>query len=266
MTATDTTKPGILALDLGTRLGWCRVPDPGTPAHREHAALDLAELHPDRWKRMDLFARWLTRELQDHPIGMLAVEEPFTAATDNVGTKHVLHGQFVFAQVIGLRLGVQVREISRFDVFRSVVGWCSKPAPERKTKSGRPGRRAPSKREIRKAINARHGTDIADDNEADAVAIADLVLAEMAGTGHPRNPEPALLLDASNEAAKLDTAPEPPALAQLRAEQAAVPLESIKAPARRQLERALASIGVGTIALPPGKRERPVRGRRKAKP
>ena len=62
---------------------------------------------------------------------------------------------------------------------------------------------------------------------------------------------------ASNEAAKTDM---PPAVQQLHAAQAAIPLDQINAPARRQLERALADMGIGDPRLPrPARR---ARGRR----
>ena len=271
MTDLAPSRPGILAIDIGTKLGWDRITDPADLSTRRHGVLDFSELHPDRWRRMDLYARWLTREVTEHPIGLVAIEEPFTASIDNVGTRHVLHGMFVFAQVICLRLGIEVRAVSRFDVFRAVVGWCSTPAPERKTKTGRPGRRSPSKTEIRKAINARHGLSIRSEDEADAMAIGDLILAERAGSGPvvaavcPRNHEP-VAPTAHGEMVPLDhgeslpRAPVPPALAQLRAAQDAVPLERLKAPARRKLEAELAKMGIGAaLALPQAKRK--ARGR-----
>jgi hypothetical protein len=56
----------------------------------------------------------------------------------------------------------------------------------------------------------------------------------------------------------------PPALAQLQAEQAAVQVDDMRGPARRQMDKALAEMGLGEPRIP--KRPRPARGRRRSKP
>lgn len=298
--------PGrLLCIDLGSRLiGWATadLDGAGTVAGRDSGSVDLEALAgPRRWARVDVFARWLTVQL-DRGVTWFAVEEPFTQR-DNVGTRHLLHGLFAFAQVIAWRrFGQDARAISRIDVFRATVGWCLRPvdldAPKPAKGQGRRKMRAPTKAEIRDAVNARHGSAVVSEDEADAVAMLDLVLAELAGTGMS-------ISSAAREAAKIDTLaphradpaiaalaeanaraaaePVPPARAQLEA--ATRRLEDLPTRLQSRLERELAAAGIGGAPVKvhakgearaarggsPLQRmlnggARPVRGRKRGKP
>lgn len=241
--------PGrILGIDLGSKtVGWATadLDATGRVTGRSSGALDLEALAgPRRWARVDVFARWLTVQLNEG-VTWFAVEEPFTQR-DNVGTRHLMHGLFAFAQVIAWRrFGQDARAVSRMEVFEATMGWKLRPvdpdAP--KPAKGRRKMRCPTKAEIRAAINARHGTAIESEDEADAVALLDLVLAELAGTGTP-----AVSVSAtSDEAAKVDTAGNPtlaprrsdPVVQALALEDAAAARQPVP-PARAQLEAAMA--------------------------
>ena len=88
------------------------------------------------------------------------------------------------------------------DVFEATVGWRMRQHERQPLgRKGRPLMRCPSKREILAAINARHGWQLESEDEADAVAMLDLVLAEIHGSGMTLaakalpDPRPAPLLD-----------------------------------------------------------------------
>lgn len=250
--------PGrLLAVDLGSRLiGWASadLDADGNVTRRTSGCVNLEDLGgPRRWARVDMFARWLTLQL-DNGVTWLAVEEPHTGR-DNVGTRHLMHGLFAFAQVISnRRLGHDARAVSRMDVFQATLGWCLRPvdpdAP--KPARGRRKMRCPTKSEIRAAINARHGTSIASEDEADAVAMLDMLLAEIAGSG------PIVV-----ELPKLRPR-QPDLLIQAMARENAIAVQRPMPPARAQLERELTKLG-GMPAALFAKGERPVRGRRRAK-
>lgn len=235
---------------------------------RASGVLDLKGIS-DLWvKRADLYSRWLTAKIAERQPDLIVIEQPFGGmanGSDSIAIMGYLHRQ---THVIGFRLAIHVRDVTRAQVVKALLGWSSRPADPNhvpRKGSGRPKMRGASKREVIDAVNARHGSRIASNDEADAVAGLDLVLAELAGTGLPRSVKipdtrPALSAFASsNEAAKTDM---PPARQQLHAAQAAIPLDQIQAPARRQLERALADMGIGDPRLP--RPARKARGRRRA--
>ena len=244
------TLPGrLLAIDIGSRLfGWATadLDATGKILARASGCVDLESLGgPGRWQRVDLFARWLTLQL-DRGASWVAVEEPQTGR-DNLGTRHLLHGLFVFGQVISWRrFGQPARSISRMDVFEATVGWRMRQHERQPLgRKGRPLMRCPSKREILAAINARHGWQLESEDEADAVAMLDLVLAEIHGSG-------------MTLAAKALPEPKPaPLLAGLEA-----PAMAIKAPEIKTREP-LRRIVPGGLPL---QGTRPVRGRRKPPP
>lgn len=215
--------------------------------------------------RIDQYLRWLTRKIEtDHP-DLILIEEPFSGrAGDNPGTTHALSALYMMTLVVGLRLGIHVRSLSRGEVAKSVLGWALRPRDPHwvKTKGRRPKMRGPRKPEITAAINARHGLRLTCHDEADARAGLDMILAELAGTGMPQTvkiPDTMSISAPSQAGEKIDT---PPARQQLHAAQAAIPLDQIQAPARRQLERALADMGIGDPRLP--RPVRKARGRRRA--
>jgi hypothetical protein len=172
--------PGcILAIDIGSRrCGWA-------------------------WAKLDADGKVTGREsgvlrLDDVRVTWLAVEEPHTQK-DNVGTRHLMHGLYTLADVFSGRTWERpVHPISRIDVFKATVGWCMRPLDDaelaiwqqrngtRKRTSTRRPMRAPTKAEMMAAVNARHaGPDwrnITSEDEADAIAALDMVLAGIAGT------------------------------------------------------------------------------------
>lgn len=249
--------PGcILSLDVSsTAVGWAV----WSKAYgRASGVFDLASVSDLRIKRVDQFCRWLTREIETHKPDLIVAEEPFAGRRDGqaaVSVLHHLHGQ---VHLICYRLQIPWRDVSRKSVIKSVLGWSSRPVdPNHVPRKGlRPKMREATKREVLDAINARHGTRITSDDQADAVAGLDMVLAELAGTGMPQTVK---IPDTQPHG---EMVPPPPARQQLHAAQAAIPLEQIRAPARRQLERALADIGIGDPRLP--RPVRKARGRRRA--
>ncbi len=258
--------PGcILSLDVSsTAVGWALW---SKAEGRDSGVLDLANISELRIKRVDMFCLWLTARIKTHKPDLIVAEEPFAGRRDGQATVSVLHHMHGQVHLICYRLQIPWRDVSRKSVTKSVLGWSSRTVdPKHVPRNGlRPKMREATKREVIDAVNARHGSRIASNDEADAVAGLDLVLAELAGTGLPRSVKipdtrPALSAFASsNEAAKTDM---PPARQQLHAAQAAIPLDQIQAPARRQLERALADMGIGDPRLP--RPARKARGRRRA--
>ena len=248
--------PGcILSLDVSsTAVGWAVW---SKATGRASGVLNLADLAGLRIKRVDLFCRWLTREIDTHKPDLIVAEEPFAGRRDGQATVSVLHHLHGQVHLICYRLQIPWRDVSRKSVTKSVLGWSSRPVdPKHVPRKGyRPKMREATKREVMDAINARHGTRITSDDQADAVAGLDMVLAELAGTGLPQAVK---ISDTSSEAAKLYT----PARQQLHAAQAAIPLDEIKGPARRQLDRALADCGIGDPRIP--RPVRKARGRRRA--
>lgn len=239
-------------------VGW----DTWSDGDRASGVLDLKGIS-DLWvKRADLYSRWLTAKIAERQPDLIVIEQPFggvASGAESVAIMQYLHRQ---THVIGFRLAIHVRDVTRAQVVKSLLGWSSRPAdPHHVPRKGlRPKMRGATKREVMDAINARHGGRITSHDEADAVAIGDMVLAELAGTGPvcPRNHESAA--QASAPADHGESLPLAPAVQQLHAAQAAIPLDQIKAPARRQLERALADMGIGDPRLPrPARR---ARGRR----
>lgn len=239
-----------------------------TGGERASGVLDLKGIS-DLWvKRADLYSRWLTAKLAEHKPDMIVIEQPFGGRAngqDSIAILHYLHRQ---THVIGYRLAIHVRDVSRGEVAKSVLGWALRPVdPDHKPRKGlRPKMRGATKREIMKAINARHGSRITSDDQADAVAGLDMVLAEMAGTGMPQAVK---ISDttAANHGEMVppghgESLPLAPARQQLHAAQAAIPLDEIKGPARRQLERALSDCGIGDPRIP--RPVRKARGRRRA--
>ena len=251
--------PGcILSLDVSsTAVGWALWSRTGG---RSSGVLDLAGLAELRIKRVDQFCRWLTREIETHKPDLILAEEPFTGRRDGqaaISVLHHLHGQ---VHLICYRLQIPWRDLSRKSVTKSVLGWASRPAdPNHVPRKGfRPKMRDATKREVLDAINARHGTRITSDDQADAVAGLDLVLAELAGTGMPR----AVKLSDANPIGHGESLPLAPARQQVHAAQTTISLDDMRAPARRQLERALADMGIGDPRLP--RPVRKARGRRRA--
>jgi Holliday junction resolvasome RuvABC endonuclease subunit len=190
--------PGVmLVLDLGSlRCGWAlaRVDAQGKATERSSGVLYLEAVSNIRWKRVLDFSRWVGRTCSEQGVTFLAVEEPHTK-NDNVGTRHLLHGLYAFADVIsGLRFKQPVTPINRTDVFKATVGWCRRALddgemrawrlkPKNRLSRAKTVMRSPTKTEIKAAVNARHGSKIESEDEADAVAALDMLLAELAGTG-----------------------------------------------------------------------------------
>ena len=249
--------PGcILSLDVSsTAVGWAVW---SKANGRASGVLNLADLAGLRIKRVDLFCRWLTREIEAHKPDLIVAEEPFVSRRDGQATSSVLHHLHGQVHLICYRMQIPWRDVSRKSVTKSVLGWSSRPAdPNHVPRKGhRPKMREATKREVLDAINARHGTRITSDDQADAVAGLDMVLAELAGTGLPS----AAATHKPGAATHGESLPLAPAAQQLQAAQAAIPLDQIEAPARRQLERAMANMGIGDPRLPrPARR---ARGRR----
>jgi len=233
--------------------------------------LDLKSIS-DLWvRRADLYCRWLARKIDELRPDLIVIEQPFGGAAngaESIAIMHYLHRQ---THVIGYRVCIHVRDVSRSSVVKSVLGWAMRPVDplHRPRKgSGRVKMRGPTKREVLQAINARHGSHIASDDEADAVAGLDMVLAEMAGSGLPATSDQVEKLytpqirqpDATTiQREGLAT----PARQQVHAAQAAIQIDDMKGPARRQLDKALADLGLGEAKIP--KRPRPARGRRRSK-
>lgn len=255
--------PGcILSLDVSsTAVGWALwSKDEG----RDSGVLDLANISDLRIKRVDMFCIWLTGRIKAHKPDLIVAEEPFVGRRDGQATVSVLHHLHGQVHLICYRLQIPWRDVSRKSVTKSVLGWSSRPVdPNHVPRKGlRPKMREATKREVLDAINARHGTRITSDDQADAVAGLDMVLAELAGTGMPQTvkiPDTVSISAPSQAGEKIDM---PPARQQLHAAQAAIPLDQIHAPARRQLERALADIGIGDPRIP--RPVRKARGRRRA--
>ena len=238
-----------------------------TGGERASGVLDLKGIS-DLWvKRADLYSRWLTAKLAEHKPDMIVIEQPFggqVSGAESVAIMQYLHRQ---THVIGFRLAIHVRDVTRAQVVKALLGWSSRPAdPNHVPRKGiRPKMRGATKREVLLAVNARHGSRITSNDEADAVAGLDLLLAELAGTGMPqavKRPD----ATAADHGEMVppghgESLPLAPARQQLHAAQAAIPLDQIKAPARRQLERALADMGIGDPRLP-----RPVRKARGRRP
>lgn len=251
--------PGcILSLDVSsTAVGWALW---SKAEGRDSGVLDLANISELRIKRVDMFCLWLTARIKTHKPDLIVAEEPFAGRRDGQATVSVLHHMHGQVHLICYRLQIPWRDVSRKSVTKSVLGWSSRPVdPKHVPRKGlRPKMREATKREVLDAINARHGTRITSDDQADAVAGLDMILAEMAGTGMPK----AVKIPDTTAAAHGESLPPPPARQQLHAAQEAIPLDQIQAPARRQLERALADIGIGDPRLP--KPARKARGRRRA--
>ena len=254
----------ILSLDVSSvAVGWDTW---ATGGQRASGVLDLKGIS-DLWvKRADLYSRWLTAKIAALQPDLIVIEQPFGGmanGSDSIAIMNYLHRQ---THVIGYRLAIHVRDVTRAQVVKSLLGWSSRPAdPHHVPRKGlRPKMRGATKREVLDAINARHGWQITSHDEADAVAIGDMVLAELAGTGMPqavKRPD----ATAADHGEMVppghgESLPLAPARQQLHAAQAAIPLDQIQAPARRQLERALADMGIGDPRLPrPARR---ARGRR----
>ena len=253
----------VLSLDVSSvAVGWATWAKGG---ERASGVLDLKGIS-DLWvKRADLYSRWLTAKIAEHKPDLIVIEQPFGGmanGSESVAIMGYLHRQ---THVIGFRMAIHVRDVTRAQVVKALLGWSSRPADPNhvpRKGSGRPKMRGASKREVLDAINARHGTRITSHDEGDAVAIGDMVLAELAGTGMPQTvkfPDTMSISSPSQAGEKIDT---PPARQQLHAAQAAIPLDQIHAPARRQLERALADMGIGDPRIP--RPVRKARGRRRA--
>jgi hypothetical protein len=266
----------VLSLDVSSvAVGWA------TWAAQERASgvLDLKGIS-DLWvKRADLYSRWLTAKLAERKPDLIVIEQPFGGmanGSESVAIMGYLHRQ---THVIGYRLAIHVRDVTRAQVVKALLGWSSRPADPNhvpRKGSGRPKMRGATKREVMQAVNARHGTRITSDDQADAVAALDLVLSELAGTGLPGSGMS--IFAPSQDVKKTDmraadhgemvplahgeSLPLAPARQQLHAAQAAIPLDQMQAPARRQLERALADMGIGDPRLP--RPARKARGRRRA--
>ena len=246
----------ILSLDVSSvAVGWAT----WAAGDRASGVLDLKGIS-DLWvKRADLYSRWLTAKLAEHKPDMIVIEQPFggqVSGAESVAIMQYLHRQ---THVIGFRLAIHVRDVTRAQVVKALLGWSSRPADPNhvpRKGSGRPKMRGATKREVLLAVNARHGSRITSNDEADAVAGLDLLLAELAGTGIPQ----AVKISDTTDHGEMvppghgESLPMPPVRQQLHAAQAAIPLDQIQAPARRQLERALADMGIGDPRLP-----RPVR-------
>jgi hypothetical protein len=189
--------PGrLLAIDLGSRLcGWAtaNVAADGAVLDRESGCLDLESLAGrHRWSRVDTFARWLTLKL-NQGVTWLAIEEPHTGR-DNVGTRHLMHGLYTLAQLISWRrFGRDARSVSRFDVFGATVGWKLRAVEGQETKRGRKRMRCPTKGEMLAAVNARHGWALTSEDEADAVAMLDMLLPGTCGKSPPQAVERQLI-------------------------------------------------------------------------
>jgi len=248
---------GILSLDVSPlAVGWAW----WGPQGRSSGVLDLKSIS-DLWvKRADLYSRWLSAKIAELKPDLLVIEQPFGGAAngaESIAIMHYLHRQ---THVIGYRVCIHVRDVSRSSVVKSVLGWAMRPVDplHRPRKgSGRVKMRGPTKCEVLQAINARHGSNITSDDEADAVAGLDMVLAEIAGSGLPATAAPQTTREPELAIGM------PPARQQVHAAQAAIQIDDMKGPARRQLDKALAELGLGEQLLP--KRPRPARGRRRSK-
>lgn len=222
------TEPlSILSLDMSLEcIGWAHAhrADPGAPWQRQHGSFRIGELADHRMRRADLALKWLSREVMERRPDYLVVEEPHTSRYDNAGTHLVLYGLHFSVHLLGHRCGLHVRDVSRLEVVKSLLGWSLRPTDPNwvPARGKRPKMRGATKAEVRSAVEARHGITCATHDEADAVAAIDLVLAELAGTG-----------------------PVVPAHGISDPRQETIDLDAVKGTTGRKVNRALRAIGLG---------------------
>ena len=172
-----------LALDLGTRCGWAVRGRDGAEQWGVWE-LDAHGLKGDA-PRLDLFARQLTRALDQWAVTAVLVEEPFIASIDSLRTSRVLLGLLAFAQVIAFRRKLPLQLINPAHIKVGTIGATSRKAAKGERSSrGRVFFKGP---DVLAALNLRRagqGLPAVDDpNAAIAVAMLDLAAAERAGTG-----------------------------------------------------------------------------------
>jgi Holliday junction resolvasome RuvABC endonuclease subunit len=179
------TPSRIATLDLGSRaLGWARwrfVEHDDNELTHGHYDLTEEALTEDPWERVDLFARWFTRWVDEFAPELVVLEEPFFpqggSGTQSIRLLNAIYG---FARVILLRRGVMVRDVTRSEAVKATLGWASRKNPETDKMVHA------TKDEVREAINRLYGFEIVSDDEADAMATMRLILGEIAGTGRVR--------------------------------------------------------------------------------
>jgi hypothetical protein len=238
----------ILSLDVSSvAVGWAS----WTAQGRASGVLDLKSIS-DLWvRRADLYCRWLTGKINELRPDLIVIEQPFGGMANGAESIAILHHLHRQTHLIGYRVTVHVRDVTRPQVVKALLGWSSKPVdPDHKPRKGtRPKMRGASKHEVLEAINARCGSRITSHDEADAVAGLEMVLAELAGTGAPAD----LPYNGTDLSHVAQAEPTPPA-------QQVLQLEQIKGRTRTKLERQLAAIGLGAALS--GAPKRKARGRR----
>ena len=146
---TDNARPGLLALDLGTRSGWAMRTNLGTVAH------GFIDLKGGRFEgggmRFLRFGRWLDQLHQASPVTEVAFEE--VRRHLGVDAAHVYGGLMATLTAWCEQQGLPYSGIPVGTIKRAVTG------------SGNAG-----KDRVIEAVRAR-GFEVTDDNAADAIAL-----------------------------------------------------------------------------------------------
>ena len=132
-----------LALDIATITGWaCSDGTSGT--------LDLSSYKMDFGELAATYEGWLVQMFDEHEVGRLVIERPFyRGAGDRV---YFLNGMAFLTQAIAWRHKIERREVTASQVRKALLG------------KGRA-----TKGEVMRWAR-QQGFEVADDNEADAIA------------------------------------------------------------------------------------------------
>lgn len=179
----------ILCLDFGTRCGWATWCQASNAL--EHGTWDMSAWGDETAARLDLFSRRLSMAIRKGGITHVHAEEPFVG--DGRYADLVLLGQQCFALVICRRLAeagelqAPLRLHHPSAIKKATVGWVQRKAqPEERARAAKNGMLFAKAADVLAAIRRRHpALDVRDENSAIALGIADLVRAELRGTGAP---------------------------------------------------------------------------------
>jgi Holliday junction resolvasome RuvABC endonuclease subunit len=164
----------VLCLDLGTTAGWAF----SDGVVEESGVWRFDGAHAVRLHHFSLRLSKAVREMQP---SLIAYEEIFFGKNDSIAAQRLLNQMMGFVDVTALRAELATpRRVNPLDIKRTTCGIM--------VFDGQTRRRA-VKEDVRKVVQARRARPIRDHNEADALAIMDLLLAEHRA-GHRHQPVP----------------------------------------------------------------------------
>jgi hypothetical protein len=158
----------VLALDLGTKTGWAIC----NGKERSWGEWNLADHSSVLEAKLDVFARLLTRDITEHQIETLVVEEPYIGGKDGQRAARLLMGFLTLASLTAYRRNLRFQAYRPDQIKMATIMWCRRKSPAT-------GRVEQAKASHVLASLQERGVEIWDENAGIALAALMLYRAEL---------------------------------------------------------------------------------------